>query len=77
MGIEIERKFLVDRLKWKNSGIIEKFFIRQGYISTDPDKTVRVRLVDHTGYLTIKGIVKGNSRPESEYPIPERDAKEL
>jgi adenylate cyclase len=77
MGIEIERKFLINKEKWKQTSKGEAHFYRQGYISTDPNKTIRVRLTDNTGYLTIKGLSLGASRPEFEYSIPKEDAKEL
>jgi CYTH domain-containing protein len=77
MGVEIERKFLVKKEKW---GLIvkeEKSFYRQGYIVSDPEKTIRVRLTDSTGYLTIKGLTVGAARPEFEYPIPKEEAQQL
>ena len=77
MGIEIERKYLVDKDKWNNCVKGEKYHYRQGYVSTDLRKIIRVRLVDSKGYLTIKGLAKGYSRLEFEYQIPENDAKEL
>ena len=43
----------------------------------NPDKTIRVRLTDNKGFITIKGLSTGASRKEFEYPIPEKDAKEL
>ncbi len=77
MGIEIERKYLVDTEKWNKSFHGDKYYLRQGYISTDLNKIIRVRLIDRKGYLTIKGITKDFSRLEFEYQIPEKDAKEL
>jgi len=50
---------------------------RQGYLLTDPHKTIRVRLTDTAGYLTIKGLSVGATRLEFEYEIPLTDAKEL
>ncbi|HSI89847.1 MAG TPA: CYTH domain-containing protein [Adhaeribacter sp.] len=77
MPIEIERKFLVDEAKWKALPKPIGRFIRQGYMLTDPDKTVRVRLTDKGGFLTIKGRNVGATRPEYEYQIPNKDAHEL
>lgn len=77
MGKEIERKFLVDLEKWK---LVQKpagHHYRQGYITNEPEKTIRVRLTDNSAYLTIKGISTGASRLEYEYEIPQHDAKEL
>lgn len=77
MGVEVERKYLVNNQKWEKVLKGEKHFIRQGYILNDPSKTVRIRLKDNQGYLTIKGSATGASRPEFEYPLPAEDAKEL
>lgn len=77
MGIEIERKFLVNQDQWHD---IEKpvgEFYRQGYLLTDPNKTIRVRQTSDKGFLTIKGITVGASRAEFEYEIPFEEAKEL
>ncbi|MCE3225996.1 MAG: hypothetical protein K0S32_547 [Bacteroidetes bacterium] len=77
MAIEIERKFLIDHSKWKALPKPQGKLYRQGYISTDPNKTVRVRVAGNQAYLTIKGISEGASRKEFEYEIPLADAKEL
>jgi len=77
MAKEIERKFLLDLTQWQ---AIEKpagEHFRQGYLVTDPQKTIRVRLTDTTGFLTIKGISTGATRLEYEYEIPAEEAKEL
>ena len=77
MAKEIERKFLIDLKKW---GEVEKppgHHYRQGYLLTDPQKTIRVRLTDAGAFLTIKGISVGATRLEYEYEIPAADAKEL
>jgi len=75
MAQEIERKYLVSGEAWKH--LAEGTHYRQGYLSTDPERTVRVRIIGERGYLTIKGISVGISRPEYEYEIPIPDAKEL
>jgi adenylate cyclase len=77
MGVEIERKYLVLQEKWDNLVKPEGLFFRQGYLLTDPKKTIRVRLAPNTGYLTLKGLSVGASRPEFEYEIPIEEAKEL
>src|SRR5438270_10985009 len=77
MGIEIERKFLVSAEKWSRTLKGEGQVYRQGYILRDPDKTIRVRLSDEQGFITVKGASTGASRPEYEYEIPLQDAKEL
>ena len=74
MAKEIERKFLVkDKWQPQNEGIK----IAQGYLSTVPERTVRVRVKGNQGYLTIKGKNRGISRAEFEYEIPLGDAEEL
>ncbi|MGK2906682.1 MAG: CYTH domain-containing protein [Desulfuromonadales bacterium] len=75
MGIEIERKFLVHGSEWK-AGLSGTEY-RQGYLSTDPQRTVRVRLAGEQGYLTIKGASEAASRLEFEYPIPADEAVQL
>jgi len=70
--MEIERKFLVNGTDWKQG--VSGLFYRQGYLSSQPDRTVRVRTVEDKGYLTIKGRTSGASRSEYEYVIPYEDA---
>lgn len=48
--------------------------IWQGYISTDPEATVRLRIADVKAFITIKGITHGATRSEWEYEIPLTDA---
>jgi len=75
MGREIERKFLVTDLSVVPG--LPSTPIRQGYLSTDPERTVRVRRAGGRAFLTIKGTATGASRPEYEYEIPAGDADEL
>lgn len=77
MGLEIEKKFLVNHQKWANAEKPKGQFYRQGYILTDPNKTIRVRETDTKSYLTIKGLSVGASRPEFEYEIPKEDAQQM
>ena len=77
MAVEIERKYLVDIDKWNKTEKGAKHFYRQGYILTDPEKTIRVRVTDESGFITIKGKSTGVSRLEYEYSIPKQDAIEL
>jgi CYTH domain-containing protein len=51
--------------------------IAQGYLSTTPDSTVRVRLSGNDAWLTIKGRSTGATRLEFEYPVPVGDAQQL
>jgi CYTH domain-containing protein len=75
MPQEIERKFLVKSKDWRVPGTGTPY--RQGYLSTVPDRTVRVRLIRDKGYLTIKGISVGATRAEYEYEIPAGEAGEM
>jgi adenylate cyclase len=75
MGLEIERKFLVSGDAWKTLG--EDVKMRQGYLSTDSERVVRVRIEGATATLTIKGRSVGATRGEWEYAIPIADAEEL
>jgi adenylate cyclase len=72
---EIERKFLVDKNRWKPSGPGKE--LKQGYLSVDPERTVRVRIAGDKAYLTIKGKSIGISRTELEYEIPMAEAEIL
>lgn len=77
MGLEIERKFLIkgDFKKYA----VKSLTIKQGYISAVHGITVRVRLKDIKGYLTIKGGTgeSGISRYEWEKEIAFEEAEEL
>ena len=75
MPQEIERKFLVKGENWRVPGTGVPY--RQGYLSTVPERTVRVRLIRDKGYLTIKGIAVGATRAEYEYEIPAGEAGEM
>ena len=72
---EIEKKFLVTSADWKRRAAGQLY--RQGYLSIDPKRTVRIRLVGEQGMLTIKGERIGDTAPEFEYPIPVADARRL
>jgi CYTH domain-containing protein len=77
-GLEIERKFLV-----RNDGYKRQAFcssrIQQGYICSGHGRTVRVRIRDNRGYLTIKGPsnAEGLSRYEFEKEITLDEAEHL
>ncbi|MGL4332087.1 MAG: CYTH domain-containing protein [Bacteroidales bacterium] len=77
MNEEIERKFLVSgsykHLSFRHTHIM------QGYISTEPERSVRIRIRGEKGYLTIKGISTSNglSRFEWEKEISVEEAKQL
>lgn len=74
---EIERKFLVDADLWSKASKPTPKVIKQGYLMTDINKTIRVRVKGEIGYLTIKGATKGISRTEFEYEIPTEEANQL
>ena len=77
MGLEIERKFLVDGDFM--SSVTHSERIVQGYLSSIPERNVRVRIKGRKGYLTIKGIgnESGTSRFEWEQEIPVEEAEQL
>lgn len=75
MSLEIERKYLVSNDGWRTPGTGIRY--RQGYLSTEPGRNVRVRVGAGRGVLTIKGLTVNLARPEYEYPIPVEDANEL
>jgi CYTH domain-containing protein len=75
VGVEIERKFLVRNEGWR-AAASPPVPIRQGYLSRQPGRTVRVRLAGDEAFLTIKG--PGSlERAEFEYPISPDDALAL
>jgi len=75
MAQEIERKFLVRKDAWTPRDDGTPF--KQGYLSTQKERVVRVRIEGHKAKLTIKGPTTGISRSEFEYPIPMEDAATL
>ena len=77
-NIEIERKFLLKNDSWRQM-MVRAMRIVQGYLSQDPDRTIRVRRKDKEAYLTIKSRPNdwGWSRYEFEKRISMKDAEEL
>lgn len=77
MAQEIERKFLV-KGDFKNLAI-KQHYISQGFLSTTPERTVRIRLKDEIGYITVKGIgnTSGTTRFEWEKEISKEEAEQL
>ena len=77
MAQEIERKFLVIG-EFKSSAFAQSHIV-QGYISSARGRTVRVRIRDEKGYLTIKGAsnASGTSRYEWEKELALSEAEEL
>ena len=76
--IEIERKFLVKSNDFKEQAFKVTHII-QGFLNRDPERTVRVRVKDNKGVLTVKGLSSndGLSRFEWEKDISKKEAKAL
>jgi adenylate cyclase len=76
--IEIERKFLVSSDDFKAESTAS-YTIAQGYLNSNPERTVRIRIKGSKGFITIKGIgsVSGMSRFEWEKEITLTEAKQL
>ncbi len=76
--IEIERKFLVTSENFKKEAQ-KSTRIVQGFLNTDPERTVRIRIKGDQGFITVKGIgnESGTSRFEWEKPISINDAEQL
>ena len=75
MAWEIERKFLVtgDIYRAGATGVL----FRQGYLNSDPERTVRIRVAGDNGFLTVKGFKTDTMAAEFEYRIPLQDARAL
>jgi len=78
MGLEIERKFLIASEAFKEDAY-KKSHIKQGFLNSDKNRVVRVRLKDDTAFLTIKGKsnTSGTSRFEWEKEISVNEANDL
>jgi CYTH domain-containing protein len=76
--IEIERKFLVKDQSYENE-VVTSRAIKQGFLSTDPNRTVRIRVEETRGFITVKGISTdgGVSRFEWENPLSKAAAEAL
>lgn len=76
--LEIERKFLVTSDQFKAEAF-KKNQIAQGYLNSDPERTVRIRIKGESGFLTIKGQSNetGTTRFEWETEIALAEAKPL
>lgn len=75
MGQEIEHRYLLKTLP--PFGAVKPQSIAQGYLSTDPDRIVRVRVKGDKGFLTIKGRKIDAVSPEFEYEIPIDEARSI
>lgn len=76
MGIEIERKFLVCNDDWRHHADAGTRY-EQGYLSSNRDCSVRVRIEGEQARLNIKSATLGIIRQEFEYSIPIDEAREL
>ena len=76
--MEIERKFLVQSQEYRKEAV-SSIKITQGFLNTDPERTIRVRIQGEHGYLTIKGIsnTSGTMRQEWEFEIELEQARQL
>ncbi len=75
MATEIERKYKVTTDEYKNLAMA--LYCKQGYLDSQNEPLVRVRIMGEKAYLTLKGKNNGISRLEFEYEIPIIDAGEL
>lgn len=75
MATEIERKFLLKPNRWQPEGTGRR--LTQGYLSRDPDRTVRVRIVGEEAFMTVKSRRTGISRTEIEFSIDMEHARDL
>lgn len=76
MAIEIEHKFLLANDNWREH-ISRSVRYRQGYLSSQPTSSIRVRTSNDRAWLNIKTATIGTHRHEYEYEIPPADANEI
>jgi adenylate cyclase len=76
MAIEIEHKFLLVNNDWRKQ-VIRSVQFKQGYLSSQPTSSIRVRVSDEQAWLNIKSATIGTHRHEFEYEIPFFDAYEI
>ena len=78
MTFEIERKFLVTSNNYKQQAY-KKSYIKQGFLNSEKERVVRVRIKNDTGFLTIKGASNesGTTRFEWEKEITKIEAENL
>ena len=78
MGIEIERRFLVENEDWNSKVILSEDF-SQAYLNSNADEwTTRIRIINNNkAYITLKSSLNGLVNNEFEYSIPIKDAIEL
>lgn len=76
MAKEIERTFLVDDDSFRDMAV-HTVHIIQGYLNRDPERTVRVRVLNDSAFLTVKGKTEGCVRDEFEYEVPLEDGLKM
>jgi len=76
MGIEIERKFLVQNDSWRGQ-VIDESRLQQGYICNQSNATVRVRIGNGKAVLNVKSATVGIRRSEFEYEIPLQEGEAI
>ena len=78
MSLEIERKFLVKNESFKEHAF-KKSYIKQGFLNAHKERTVRVRIIDESAFITVKGKSNstGTTRFEWEKEISVKEAKDL
>jgi len=76
MAIEIEHKFLLANNDWRQY-ITRSVKYRQGYLSSQANTSIRIRISDEHAWLNIKSATIGAHRHEYEYEIPLSDASEI
>jgi adenylate cyclase len=76
MSLEIEHKFLLANDSWRTE-ISRSVHLKQGYLSSSPLSSVRVRISDDQAWINIKSATIGSFRQEFEYAIPQQDANAI
>lgn len=76
MALEVEHKFLLANNDWRQQ-IMHSEVFKQGYLSSQPTSSIRVRICEHRAWLNIKSATIGTHRHEYEYEIPLADAEEI
>ncbi|HFB7959640.1 TPA: CYTH domain-containing protein, partial [Neisseria gonorrhoeae] len=56
MPIEIERRFLIENDKWRQYAD-EPLLLKQGYLSVEKERTIRIRIAGKRAWLTLKGYI--------------------
>jgi len=76
MALEIEHKFLLADDSWRPL-VSRSVYFKQGYLSSAPTSSIRVRIGGGQAWLNLKSATIGNHRLEYEYEIPLADAQEI